>query len=416
MLTGPAGAGRLEPLSVVIPSYNRGQLLGETLELCRRFSKSLEIEFVVIDDGSSDDTAERLDRLSKQMPELVWRSVPNAGPGAARNLGASLARHDVVLFIGDDIRPVDANFFRVHAELHGRHADPDLAVLGKLVWPNRTDARVNFVMSHVQGRGGEQFGFADLRPYSYLDWRFFYTSNISLRKSIVSDWLQDGFSSAFGAAAYEDVEFAYRLSQRERPLRIFYTPASVGSHHHHFSVSDFMNRQQSAGMMARVFYGIHPNREVRDMIGLAEIVEALRSRRSSEQDRSISDLLAVIEGLKSWTRLIEDQMMLGSQHWHDDLLTAVFELCYLEAYVSASSDPDENLAGAYRYILDRFSSRMTRVIHIELSDLMLSPTNLFSLGHGASPAGGPSRLRIWAAQKRVFRTPYLAIRRFLLGR
>ena len=71
---------------------------------------------------------------------------------------------------------------------------------------------------------------------------------------IVSDWSTEGFDPAFTLAAYEDAEFAYRMMEKRDPgMRLLYTSASVGTHHHPFSVDSFMNRQTDAGMMAKVF-------------------------------------------------------------------------------------------------------------------------------------------------------------------
>ena len=119
----------LASISVVIPTYNRCSRLLSTLERCRRNSEGLDIEFVVIDDGSTDETARKLEELSKSMSNLVWRTTPNGGPGRARNLGASLACKDVLLFMGDDIQPESPDFFRVHAQLHVQSPSDNLAVL-----------------------------------------------------------------------------------------------------------------------------------------------------------------------------------------------------------------------------------------------------------------------------------------------
>lgn len=357
------------PISVVIPTFNRADLLVETLECCRRRAGGVELEFIVIDDGSTDDTAKRLAELSGSFPELSWRSGPNRGAGQARNLGASLARHDVVLFMGDDIQPQDDFFFRAHAELHAQRPERDLAVLGKVIWPDRPDIDVNFVMTHVDGRGGEQFGYSDLMACTVLDWRFFYTANVSVKKSITDDWLQDGFSEAFTSAAWEDIEFAYRQSKRGTPLRIFYTPASLGSHHHHFSVQRFMDRQTGVGLMARVFIDLHP--EVAGDLAVDGVMASLQEPGPPEQDLLVADSLAVLEGVKAWARLIEARSNLGSQHWHADLLRAVFHLCYLEGFIASSSSPDVNLAAAYRYALEELTERLRRSVQVEFSGYAL---------------------------------------------
>jgi glycosyltransferase involved in cell wall biosynthesis len=407
--------GGLASISVVIPTCNRSRLLVQTLESYRHHAGELDLELVVVDDGSRDDTAERLSELKRSTPNLVWRSVPNRGPGLARNVGAALASRDVVLFVGDDIQPENEDFLRIHAELHARHRERNLAVLGKVVWPNRPDGDVNFVMAHVQGKGGEQFGYADLYPFSFLDWRFFYTANVSVKRDLVGDWISEGFSSEFPLAAYEDAEFAYRMTLRDPPLRIFYTPASVGVHLHPFTVSEFMNRQVAAGMMGRVFADLHPGIHVRNMIGLGGVHHAICQPVNPDQERAVADQLSVVEGIKSWVRLIESQLQLGSQHWHDDLLRAVFHLCYLTGFVLNWSRPDGNLAGAYRFAIDEFLLYMNRALHTELAGAALGQRRDVSsaLSLRSEEIVSRSRLRRWARGRPWIAGPYRSLRGWL---
>lgn len=394
----------LPSISVVIPTYNRGELLERTLRRSQAYAGPVDLEFVVIDDGSRDDTATRLEALERELPNLRWRSVPNGGPGQARNLGAALAKHDVVLFMGDDIQPKDERFFATHAELHARHPERSLAVLGKIVWPNRPRGEVNFIMAHIQGPHGEQFGYADLHPYSFLDWRFFYTANVSVKRGIVDDWMSEGFSDAFTQAAYEDAEFAWRMMRSPDPLRIFYTPASVGTHHHQYSASSFLERQTTAGLMARIFVDLHPDPEVRHLIGLVGVMHALETPLDAVGSRNAADFLSVIEGLKSWVRLVDQHQDFGSQAWHDELLGAIFRLCYLQGFVTASSGPTANTAAAYYLILDEFVRSIQRVIHVELSGRVLDGRGVESL-FSMVPLGGPpapvSWLRAWAKRQPV---------------
>jgi GT2 family glycosyltransferase len=414
-VAGREPAARLASLSVVIPTYNRCAPLLETLEVCRQNAGGVELEFVVIDDGSEDQTAAELEKLAKRMPNLVWRRVENGGPGQARNLGASLAKNEVVLFLGDDIRPVNDEFFRVHAELHGRRESTDLAVLGKVVWPNRKDGEVNYVMAHVQGRPGEQFGYAHFHPFTQLGWRFFYTANVSVKRTLVADWLSEGFSRAFLRAAYEDAEFAYRMMEkREPPMRLLYAPTSVGTHHHPFSTGSFMERQTSAGMMAKVFCELHPSIDVRDSIGLGGIHHALMRPIEPGGEVDTADFLSVIEGLKSWARLIDRRMDLGSQYWHQDLLEAIFSLCYLQGYVMSWTEPGANYAAAYQFLLDEFAKKMTHMIQVELAGPALDQINSITRLATAPPSHGwraRSRLWRWAREKPFLYAIYQELRR-----
>jgi glycosyltransferase involved in cell wall biosynthesis len=75
-------------VSVVIASYNRADLLPETIEsvLNQRFQ---DFELIVVDDGSTDNTREVLERYE---PRVRYIYQENHGPSAARNLGVRNAR------------------------------------------------------------------------------------------------------------------------------------------------------------------------------------------------------------------------------------------------------------------------------------------------------------------------------------
>jgi glycosyltransferase involved in cell wall biosynthesis len=93
-----AAPGQLPAASVVIPTHNRrrqveravASVLGQTYE---------NFELLVIDDGSRDGTAERLERRDQRL-RYHWQA--NRGPSAARNTGIRLARHPVVAFLDAD--------------------------------------------------------------------------------------------------------------------------------------------------------------------------------------------------------------------------------------------------------------------------------------------------------------------------
>jgi glycosyltransferase involved in cell wall biosynthesis/SAM-dependent methyltransferase len=359
-----SGGIRVSGLSVVIPTYNRRDVLIETLQRCEQAASGMDVEFVVIDDGSSDGTADSLDQISKSMPALRWSSVDKRGPGQARNIGAATATKDVVLFIGDDIRPASHGFFMTHAQLHSARPESNFAVLGKIIWPNRTEMPVNFVMAHIQGCGGEQFSYAHLMPYTFVDWRHFYTSNVSVKRSVVANWIDEGFSTEFPLAAFEDIEFAYRCSKACDDFRIYYDPTSLGTHYHRYSVDGFMNRQISAGMMAHVFHRLHP--EVASSIGINGLLKQLGQTGAAQNHAKFADHLSTIEGIKSYARLIEQRADFGGSYWHDDFLSAVFELAYAQGFVIAAAGPGANLSAGYEYIVDRFVERTRGIFRQEV--------------------------------------------------
>lgn len=86
--------------SVVIPVYNEADVIEECLESLRRQSyKNLEI--IVVDDGSSDATLQKL--KASKTPKLQVLAQPHLGAGAARNFGASKAKGEILVFVDADM-------------------------------------------------------------------------------------------------------------------------------------------------------------------------------------------------------------------------------------------------------------------------------------------------------------------------
>jgi glycosyltransferase involved in cell wall biosynthesis len=351
------GAERaLNGISVIIPTYNRGQLIEETLRISMACAEDAPVEFIVIDDGSTDDTPQRLARLASELPNVRFKSVTNGGQGRARNVGVGMAQYELVLFQGDDIRPACSRFYYHHLFAHRGLPQPGVAVLGKITWPDTKDFPINFTMSQIQGRGQQQFSYYGLTPYGGLDWRFFYTSNVSMKKSAIADWEKDGFSPAFRGYGWEDAELAYRLSLTiPDGFVCLYCPAPVATHHHIYTAKEFIEREVSTGRAARTFVRLHPG--VRKLIGVADLDACLNSPWSPG-GVSLPDVLSVIEGLKAWPVILEQRYELGSQSWHGDLLSAVFYLSVLEGYIMTNENPHANYDAAYTYAVREFHHRL----------------------------------------------------------
>jgi dolichyl-phosphate beta-glucosyltransferase len=92
-------------LSIVIPAYNEELRITPTLERLHAFlaAGSRSYEFVVVDDGSTDGTADLVERLALRIPHLrVVRSRPNRGKGAAVRVGMLAARGEIRIMCDAD--------------------------------------------------------------------------------------------------------------------------------------------------------------------------------------------------------------------------------------------------------------------------------------------------------------------------
>jgi glycosyltransferase involved in cell wall biosynthesis len=86
--------------SVVIPVYNAERFVGAALEsvLAQTYGAA---EIIIVDDGSSDNTAKIVEQYSDRM-SIFYARQQNMGPSAARNHGVSLARGDWIAFLDAD--------------------------------------------------------------------------------------------------------------------------------------------------------------------------------------------------------------------------------------------------------------------------------------------------------------------------
>ena len=96
------------PISVIIPCHNAARFLGETIDsvLAQTFSA---FELILVDDGSTDGTANVIDRYRRLEGRLICDSGPNRGVSAARNRGTGLARGRYLQYLdADDLLRPDA--------------------------------------------------------------------------------------------------------------------------------------------------------------------------------------------------------------------------------------------------------------------------------------------------------------------
>ncbi|MDH6106598.1 glycosyltransferase, partial [Anabaenopsis tanganyikae CS-531] len=95
---GNSVVGETVFFSVVIPTYNRRPILEKCLRALevQELSGSSAYEVVLVDDGSTDGTLDWLKAHKEEFPHVRWFEQDHAGPAAARTLGISQARGDII--------------------------------------------------------------------------------------------------------------------------------------------------------------------------------------------------------------------------------------------------------------------------------------------------------------------------------
>ena len=117
------------PISVIIPTYNRAEQALKAIESAINQSYT-DFEVLVCDDGSTDNTEERV--KSVQDSRIIYLKQKNKGPGAARNLGLRNAKGEIIAFLdSDDLWLPNhleyiAEFFKIYPEAGMAYTQNDI--------------------------------------------------------------------------------------------------------------------------------------------------------------------------------------------------------------------------------------------------------------------------------------------------
>ena len=239
------GRGIVYSYSVVIPTFNRMDILPEVLSGLEKQESAPLFEVLVVDDHSTDATAEFLDSFTPDYKFTVLRNS-GRGPAAARNVGVRKAQGERIAFLGDDTVPASDWLFH-----HNQGAALETAVLGYTTWHPRM--RLTPFLDWLNNEG-KQFGYGLIEDLDYVPFNFFYTSNISLPRQHL---LENPFDTRFPYPAWEDIELGYRLIN-QGGLKLQYRKAAQAWHYHPTDLKRFCERQRKAGESGVTFARIHP--------------------------------------------------------------------------------------------------------------------------------------------------------------
>ncbi len=126
--------------SVVVPVYNQVGLTQQLLDSLCEFTPPDQL--IVVDNGSSDGTAEYLQGLQRQCPNVtILRQPTNLGFAKAVNLGLKVATGDVLIVLSNDVRIVTLDWL---SELTRMVEDHPRALAGPMIittndWTKKAD-------------------------------------------------------------------------------------------------------------------------------------------------------------------------------------------------------------------------------------------------------------------------------------
>ncbi len=226
--------------SVIIPAHNSASYLRETLAALGEEAGDFEV--IVVDDGSTDETADTVRRLHLPGRFRVFRQE-NRGRAAARNRGAAEAEGTVLLFLDADVRPASGII-----AAHLRHYDDgrEVGVQGRALQDPRTIStmllRARHLLPDLSVRRREH-----LSPM-HVTARNFSVAATAFRRV-------GGFDQGFPGYGWEDVELGARLAQAGVPLR--YEPGALVYHQDAGSLPDLLQKARQTGEGAVYFWRKH---------------------------------------------------------------------------------------------------------------------------------------------------------------
>ena len=241
---------KIKKVSVIIPTYNRKEILAKTLDylMVQDYSKD-QYEIIVIDDGSTDATQEMVKSKMERGVNLRYLYQKQRGPHFARNLGIEKARGEIIIFVDSDIF-TPPNFITEHVKFHQKFGD--VVVSGPTV---RTDNLDN-VFGDIERRKVKKL-FFDFSGPSFI------TSDLSVRRKFLIR--VSGFDEEFTGFGWHDWELGLRLKKLGLKAKRNIN-AMVYHYKKKINLSDLPSlckKKREQGRNAVLYYKKHPGLRVK---------------------------------------------------------------------------------------------------------------------------------------------------------
>ncbi len=206
-------------ISVIIPAFNAESTLAECLA---RISQSTyeALDVVLVDDGSTDSTRE----IASKFAVRVVATEGHIGPAAARNLGASTAKGDILFFVDTDVMLRPDSIERLVRRLAETDVD---AVCGV----QAVDMRHRDLVSQYKNLW---------MRWTYLRLRgevpLFYTSAAAIPRTLF--WQAGGFDIGYTTPSLEDTAFGQKLARLG--IRVQVQPDLEVEHRKRYSLASLL--------------------------------------------------------------------------------------------------------------------------------------------------------------------------------
>lgn len=204
-------------VSIVIPVYDKFAWTAACLRSLGEHAGTVPFEVIVVDDGSTDATPQRLAEVAGVR---AVRNAENLGFVGSCNAGAALARGEFVLFLNNDT-VVTPGWLEAMVDCFEQEADAGL-VGAQLVYPDgRLQEAGGIVFDDASGWNYGRFDDPDDARYAFRrEADYCSGAAILIRRELFAKL--GGFDARYAPAYYEDTDLAFAV--RAAGLKVFYEP------------------------------------------------------------------------------------------------------------------------------------------------------------------------------------------------
>jgi len=231
-------------ITVVIPAYNAEFCIERCIKaLQSQDIDNHEIEIIVVNDGSTDDTSGVAGKAGIKVIDQA-----QGGPAKARNKGAQNAKGHILCFTDADCVPAE-NWLR---KLTKPFEDETIAGSMGRYRTEQKSLTARFAQAEFEER------YARYEKLSSID--LVATYSAAFRKNLFLE--ENGFNTNFPKADNEDVEFSYRLSRKG--YKLVFAPDAIVFHTHPSGICKYMKQKFSRAIWRVLVYSLHPEKAVKD--------------------------------------------------------------------------------------------------------------------------------------------------------
>jgi len=229
--------------SVVVPAYNAEKSIGQCIKAVQAQSFK-DFEIIVVDDGSSDRTAE----IVKRFKGVKLLQQQNAGPAKARNNGAKAAKGEIVVFTDSDCVPT----MEWLEEMLKPFSDAIVVGVQGRYKTKQGSLVARFIQLEIEQR------YEKMLKHEFIDFIGSYAA--AYRQKVFEG--MNGFDTSFPIASGEDTDLSFRIHKAGH--RMVFNPKALVFHSHPESLLKYIKVKFFRAFWRMKLYRKHKKKTVKD--------------------------------------------------------------------------------------------------------------------------------------------------------